>query len=94
VRIHVSSSTFCDDPSPEPDDFLKCSKNTTATIHLKVNADLPTPTPSPESTAPPTPTGHPAFFIATLILGSAITAAVVAVGLFVHFKKRHENKSP
>jgi hypothetical protein len=40
VKIDVEASTFYNDPSPEPGDYLTYSRNITETIHFTVNADL------------------------------------------------------
>lgn len=89
VRINVVTSTFYDDPSPEPDDFLTYPKNISKTIQFTVNADLPTPSPSPEPTQEVEP-----FTTLLVAAASFIAIVVVGAGLLVYFKKYRRDKSP
>jgi hypothetical protein len=86
VEILVEAATFYNDPSPEPGDYLQYSKNITKTIDFTVNADLPTS--SPEITS--TPSNEPQSTEIEVILGVAVTVAVLGagLGLLVYLIKR------
>ena len=83
VEVLLEASTFYEDPSPEPGDYLRYSRNITETINFTVDADLPT-SPTPLPSEEPQPLGQ------DVILGVAVTVAVVCVGLgfLIYFKKR------
>jgi hypothetical protein len=83
VEINVVASTFYDDPSPEPNDFLTYPKNISKTIHFTVNADLPTPSPSPEPTSEVEP------FPTTLVVASITLVTVIGISFVIYFRKRN-----
>jgi len=79
LKIDVKATTYYENPNPDPYDYLEYFMNVSETVHFTLNQGVSSPSPEPQQET---------FSTALLATASGASAALIAVGLLLYFKKR------